>query len=334
MLPPVPQHEIIQNMYTRSPAGSGLIASYLCNSASGTCLTDNSGNGNTATLSGSAAFVTNPANSIPNFYTYTWSGTNSPSASIAETQTTLANTTPGTYTYTDVAKLGNSYGCVSPAHAAVSVTVSNVVSAGTLTPGSIICTDGAPSPVSFSINPSGGTGTSYNIVWQNANMCTEPQDFSTVQTNNGVAPANLGTTTTPPGGTVFGTTPADTPESVSFILRAHNLSALKSDVAQGVHHFLSVAQFAQLYGQNPIHIDELEFYLALFGIQTQTDADDLDVMATGTAGQFDQALAVDQLEYHVPAAPGQRWHVGCPVPDGTWDRARPLGSQPSWPGKY
>ena len=118
--------------------------------------------------------------------------------------------------------------------------------------------------------------------------------------------------TAPPGGTVFGTTPADTPESVSFILRARNLSALKSDVAQGVHNFLSVAQFAQTYGQNPIHIDELEFYLALFGIQTQTDADDLDVTATGTAGQFDQALAVDQLEYHVPAHPGKGGTSGVP----------------------
>jgi kumamolisin len=118
--------------------------------------------------------------------------------------------------------------------------------------------------------------------------------------------------TAPPDGTVFGTTPPDTPESVSFILKARDLSALKSDVEQGVHNFMSVSQFAQTYGQSPIHILELRFYLALFGIQTQTDADNLDIEATGTAGQFDQALAVDQLEYHVPAHPGRGGASGVP----------------------
>ncbi|MGD0313943.1 MAG: S53 family peptidase [Acidimicrobiales bacterium] len=118
--------------------------------------------------------------------------------------------------------------------------------------------------------------------------------------------------TEPPGGTVFGATPADTPESVSFILRARQLAQLKADVEQGVKNFLSVSQFAQTYGQSSANIYALEAFLAGFGIQSQVDADGLDVTATGTAGQFDQALAVQQLEYHVPAHPGTTGTAGVP----------------------
>jgi kumamolisin len=135
---------------------------------------------------------------------------------------------------------------------------------------------------------------------------------ATARTHPRQATAIVPSGTAPPGGTVFGTTPADTPESVSFILRARDLPQLKSAVEQGVHNFLSVSQFAQTYGQSPAHVDGLEAYLAGFGIQSQADADDLDVTATGTAGQFDQALAVQQLEYHVPAHPGRGGAAGVP----------------------
>ncbi len=119
--------------------------------------------------------------------------------------------------------------------------------------------------------------------------------------------------TSPYGGTVFGTTPPGTPESVSFILKARHLSVLKANVEQGVHNFISVSQFAQSYGQNPAAIYALEVYLARFGIETESYADDLDVTASGTAGQFDQALVVKQLQYRVPGHPGPAGTQGVPA---------------------
>ena len=116
-----------------------------------------------------------------------------------------------------------------------------------------------------------------------------------------------------PGATVFGTTPADTPESVSFILRERNLPTLEAAVEDGDHADLSVAQFAQDYGQSPTDIYQLEVYLAGFGIQTQSYADGLDVSAVGTAGQFDQALSVQQLEVHVPGRVGRDGAAGVPA---------------------
>src|SRR5438270_13776471 len=48
-----------------------------------------------------------------------------------------------------------------------------------------------------------------------------------------------------PGATVFGNTPADTPETVSFILKERNLSFLQAAVQTGSFHggYLSVSQF-------------------------------------------------------------------------------------------
>jgi len=128
-----------------------------------------------------------------------------------------------------------------------------------------------------------------------------------VAVGHGVDAASL------PGATVFGTTPAATPESVSFVLRERNLPALESAVESGAHADLSVAQFAQAYGQSPADIYLLQVYLAAFGIQTQSYADDLDVAATGTAGAFDRALSVQQLEYRVPAHAGRSGTAGVPA---------------------
>ena len=107
-----------------------------------------------------------------------------------------------------------------------------------------------------------------------------------------------------PGAAVFGTTPANTPEQVSFILNIRNQDQLAWNVQQGLSSFLSVGQFAQYYGQTPTNIASLQTYLSKFGIATQVYPDNLDVTATGTAGQFDQALAVQQDEYHVPGFHG------------------------------
>jgi subtilase family serine protease len=104
-----------------------------------------------------------------------------------------------------------------------------------------------------------------------------------------------------PGTTAFGSTPADTPEDVSFILHEQDVNALEAEAEQGFRHYLSVSQFASTYGQSPANISALTSYLAHFGIKTDVYADDVDVSATGTAGEFDAALSVTQKQYHVPA---------------------------------
>ncbi len=116
-----------------------------------------------------------------------------------------------------------------------------------------------------------------------------------------------------PGATVFGTTPADTPETVSFILQERNYSILQANVINGVRNYLSVSQFASAYGQTPANIAALTGYLAGFGIKTTVYADNVDVSATGTAGEFDAALSVTQNQYHVPAIPGTGGLAGLPA---------------------
>ena len=113
-----------------------------------------------------------------------------------------------------------------------------------------------------------------------------------------------------PGAVPFGTTPASTPETVSFIFRERNLRQLEAAVARGIKNYVSVGQFAREYGANPALISGLESYLARFGITTSAYADHVDVVAHGTAGEFDQALAVTQREYKVPALRGRDGHAG------------------------
>ena len=118
-----------------------------------------------------------------------------------------------------------------------------------------------------------------------------------------------------PGATVFGNTPASTPETVSFILRERNQDILQANVINGVTRYLSVSQFASTYGQTPANVAALTSYLAHFGIQTTVYADNVDVSATGTAGEFDSALGVTQNQYHVPALPGAGGLNGIPAQD-------------------
>jgi subtilase family serine protease len=118
-----------------------------------------------------------------------------------------------------------------------------------------------------------------------------------------------------PGATVFGNTASSTPETVSFILREQNLPQLEGSVEDGVDNDLTVSQFAHQYGQDPYNVAQLEGYLGQFGIKTTAYADDLDVVANGTAGDFDSALAVQQHQYYVPQ---QRGRAGFrPVPAQT-----------------
>jgi kumamolisin len=105
-----------------------------------------------------------------------------------------------------------------------------------------------------------------------------------------------------PGATVFGTTPADTPVTVSFVLKERNMGLLEAQVEAGIptSNFLSVRQFAAEYGQPSSNINALASYLASFGIQATVYADDVDVVANGTAGEFDQALTITEENVHVP----------------------------------
>jgi kumamolisin len=130
-----------------------------------------------------------------------------------------------------------------------------------------------------------------------------------------------------PGATVFGNTPPNTPETVSFVLRENNLSQLESSVQQGVTGGLSVGQFAAAYGQSSANIAALESYLAGFGIATQAYADHVDVVANGTAGEFDQALSVQQKQYQVPQI--NRPHGMQPIPA---QRIHGITEDPELPG--
>jgi kumamolisin len=108
-----------------------------------------------------------------------------------------------------------------------------------------------------------------------------------------------------PGVTVFPGVPADTQETVSFILREQNLPQLERQVEAGVTNYLSVSQFAAEYGQSQANISALTGYLASFGITSDVYADGVDVSTTGTAGEYDKALSVTQNWYQVPQQPSR-----------------------------
>jgi kumamolisin len=116
-----------------------------------------------------------------------------------------------------------------------------------------------------------------------------------------------------PGAAVFGNTPADTPETVSFILRERNVSFLESQIVHGIRNFVSVPQFALTYGQTQANISALTSYLAHYGIKTDVYEDNVDVSATGTAGEFDSALSVTQKQYDVPQLPGSNGSNSIPA---------------------
>jgi kumamolisin len=132
--------------------------------------------------------------------------------------------------------------------------------------------------------------------------------------SGGWTPVGQGTNpATIPGSTVFGTTPPSTPETVSFILKEQNKSQLEANVERGGPSDLSVSQFAQEYGQLSSNINALTSYLSKFGIKSTVYADNVDVSTTGTAGDYDAALSVQQDQYRVPAFPGRGGLPGVPA---------------------
>jgi len=158
-----------------------------------------------------------------------------------------------------------------------------------------------------------------------ASASTSPGNGSMVKLQQGVNPTSI------PGTTVFGNTPPNTPETVSFILKANNLGSLEAKVAGGGFsggNFLSVGQFARTYGQANV-ASQVSAYLAKYGITTTTYADDLDVVANGTAGDFDSALSVQQKQYGIPAVKGK--DGSRPIPAQTV-HAPARSSSPELPG--
>ncbi len=107
-----------------------------------------------------------------------------------------------------------------------------------------------------------------------------------------------------PGASAFGNTPPNTTEQVSFILKERNRAQLASAVTGGLSSFDSVSQFAGKYGQSSSVVSALTSYLASFGITTSVYPGNVDVSASGTAGEFDAALSTVTKNYHVPAQHG------------------------------
>ena len=102
--------------------------------------------------------------------------------------------------------------------------------------------------------------------------------------------------------TPFGNTAPDTPERVSIILKANNVSQLQAQVLAGMPSgYVSVEQFAQRYGQSAAVIAGIEAYLAKFGIQATAMPDNLVIQTNGTAGEYDQALQISQENFKVSA---------------------------------
>jgi kumamolisin len=141
-----------------------------------------------------------------------------------------------------------------------------------------------------------------------ASGATHPPSASKVAVPQGIGTAAL------KNARVFGHTPASTPETVSFILKARNLGQLEANVEAGMPSgYQSVSQFASGYGQPGSNISALRSYLSSFGLSSTSDADGLDVTATGTAGEFDKALSVQQNQYNVPAVPARDGLAGRPA---------------------
>jgi kumamolisin len=109
-----------------------------------------------------------------------------------------------------------------------------------------------------------------------------------------------------PGASPFGDTPPGTPVTVSFVLKEQGISSLEAQVESGIpqSNYLSVSQFAARYGQPASNISALTSYLAGFGITTSVYPDDVNVVANGTAGDFDKALTITEQNVHVPQQAG------------------------------
>lgn len=146
------------------------------------------------------------------------------------------------------------------------------------------------------------------LLWAGAGVsASSPNPNQMVAVPQGMGPAVI------QGLSPFGTTPPSTRETVSFVLQGRNLQPLEAQVEAGSKTHLSVQQFSQQYGQTDQAVQALERYLAGYRISAAVYPGNLDVVANGTAGEFDAALTVQQHQYHVPARPGSGEQHGLPA---------------------
>lgn len=138
------------------------------------------------------------------------------------------------------------------------------------------------------------------IAVQSSQASASPGSNTPTPVSSGFSVADL------PGTQLFGNTPSSTQVTVSFILQEQNMQSLEAQVDNGIpsSQFMSVSQFAAEYGQPQSNINALTSYLAGYGIQTNVYADDVDVVATGTVGEFDKALTVTERNASVPSQRG------------------------------
>ncbi len=141
-----------------------------------------------------------------------------------------------------------------------------------------------------------------------ASGATHPRPPAKVAVPQGIGTAAL------EGASVFGPAPPGTPETVSFVLKARDLGQLEGRVEAGMPGgYMSVRRFGRDYGQPQARISALAKYLGQFGISTSAYADGLDVTASGTAGEFDSALSVQQDQYKLAAIPARHGVAGRPA---------------------
>jgi subtilase family serine protease len=128
----------------------------------------------------------------------------------------------------------------------------------------------------------------------------------------GFAPVSQGTGAAALSGyTPFDPTAPNTPERVTFVLKARNVDQLKGMVSAGMPGgFMSVSDFARAYGQPSIVIGLIRAYLGSFGIQSQAMPNNLVIQTTGTAGQYNNAFQIVQQNFRIPSAPSHDGHPG------------------------
>jgi len=167
----------------------------------------------------------------------------------------------------------------------------------------------------------GGTACAMALVFATAG----PARSATGSSPSAGVPVAQGTDATALAGIkVLGATAASTTEQVSFVLKMRQAQRLETAAETGMRGgYLSVAGFANTYGQPEANVSLLQEYLAKYGIKSSSYADRLDVSATGTAAQFDKALATTQKNYSAPAiaagagqrgVPAQHFHAATSAP--------------------
>ncbi len=120
-------------------------------------------------------------------------------------------------------------------------------------------------------------------------------------------------------GLPLGATAASTPVDISIVLRARNLPELKSRVTAGwAGKYLTPQQFAAQYGQTPAVVNSIVGYLKHYGIHTKIYSGNLDISATGTAGQMNKALGVSLQNFLVKTPPAVKsGHAGLTTVHGS-----------------